>query len=341
LVNSDHLTNSQLLSSLAHPAPMPLADGVTGSRGNHDVVRVSAVLLGDDVGGAGGAKWKKSNGGRQISSLSNNVFDLLRGKFREGSLSHGKQEWSKLFASVDKSHSGSLDIGELLSCVRRVLHLTPTQISDDKGRDLFGMLDVGGSGSLALDDLLRFLNDVDDPEVGEAATKIQSHWRRVMVAVNVTVKFTMAGFEKRDTNYKEDGNMEHYTEDAVAKRKRLRHDPKIVAGLEKFYACFETSRSGCAVCDGDYPQEIPRAELIDVQVRMCRALFSDEDWNLTEARQAAEEDWEREVGAAGTSMPRETFLDSLFELADIWTLEVDRDEYDASSASSSIASRRC
>lgn len=47
---------------------------------------------------------------------------------------------------------------------------------------------------------------------------------------------------------------------------------------------------------------------------------------LEEARQAAEEDWAREVGAAAAAMPRETFLDSLFELADIWTLETYRDE---------------
>ena len=150
----------------------------------------------------------------------------------------------------------------------------------------------------------------------EAATRIQAIWRRNLVKILVVIHAKMG------KNYREEGNMEHYTTDSVAKRKALRDDPTIVDRLEHFYNCFAASRSG-----GGSANSIPRAELLAVQLSMCRALFSDDDWNLDEARQAVEEEWGREVGAAATTMPRATFLDSMFELADIWTVEIDRDEY--------------
>jgi len=67
--------------------------------------------------------------------------------------------------------------------------------------------------------------------------------------------------------------------------------------------------------------------VIAVQTKFCKALFDPEDWSLPEATQAAETEWAREMGATAQTMSRDMFFDSLFEIVDVWTLEIDSNEY--------------
>ena len=81
---------------------------------------------------------------------------------------------------------------------------------------------------------------------------------------------------------------------------------------------------------------------------MCKALFDEGEFDYDEVTKAAEADWAREVRArcatcrcassdpwnlaeqVGTSaqvISKESFLDSLFEVVDVWTLNIDVAEY--------------
>lgn len=56
---------------------------------------------------------------------------------------------------------------------------------------------------------------------------------------------------------------------------------------------------------------------MSVNLRIAKALFPPEEWDLTDAKAAVLDDWEREEGDS-LSMSKEDFFDSLFETVDIW-----------------------
>ena len=118
--------------------------------------------------------------------------------------------------------------------------------------------------------------------------------------------------------YLNDGNHEHYTEDAIAARAALRVHSEVVEWLERFWTTFVTVKTGGA--------ELKREEVLSVSVKMCKALFGPEEWDWAEAAEAAEADWEREIGV-GKAMTCTAFYDSLFEIADVWTVDIDVHEY--------------
>ena len=62
------------------------------------------------------------------------------------------------------------------------------------------------------------------------------------------------------------------------------------------------------------------------QLLACKALFDSEDWDQDEVVQAVEEDLEREIGDHPTMHPNE-FLNSLFEMVDVWTESINTEEY--------------
>jgi hypothetical protein len=132
-------------------------------------------------------------------------------------------------------------------------------------------------------------------------------------------KARKAGFQQEGvsaSDFKREGNNAHYTEWAIASRKRLRTNKSIVRWLQKYWDTFAS--------DGE---TIGRDAVIAVQTKFCKALFDPEDWSLPEATQAAETEWAREMGATAQTMSRDMFFDSLFEIVDVWTLEIDSNEY--------------
>jgi len=70
--------------------------------------------------------------------------------------SRGGKNYSKLFLTQDKDHSGSLDGDEFYSFIRRVLRLPFDTISDGNVAKLFKVLDQDKSGTVELEELLAF-----------------------------------------------------------------------------------------------------------------------------------------------------------------------------------------
>ena len=128
-------------------------------------------------------------------------------------------------------------------------------------------------------------------------------------------------------DFMKDGNEDHYTEEAVAERQKLRDHDNIVAWLKRYHSTFTSAKSA----HGGFGT-LERAEVLAVQVKMCKALFAPDEFVFSEAALAVEADWEREVGPISDpktplTMSRENFYDSLFEIADVWTMDICDLEY--------------
>ena len=128
-------------------------------------------------------------------------------------------------------------------------------------------------------------------------------------------------------DFMEDGNKDHYTEEAIAERQKLRDHENIVAWLKRYHSTFTSAKSA----HGGFGT-LERAEVLAVQVKMCKALFAPDEFVFSEAALAVEADWEREVGPISDpktplTMSREKFYDSLFEIADVWTMDICDLEY--------------
>ena len=148
-----------------------------------------------------------------------------------------------------------------------------------------------------------------------ALKKIQAAWRGALL----WKKVRKAGFQQHGVSastFKNEGNDAHYTDDALASRKSLRSNKTIVKWLTKYWNTFASKG-----------ETVEREAVIALQVKFCKALFDPDDWSLDECKQAAETEWEREMGSAAETMSREAFFDSLFEIVDVWTLEIDPTEY--------------
>ena len=61
--------------------------------------------------------------------------------------------------------------------------------------------------------------------------------------------------------------------------------------------------------------------------RIFRAMMA--DFDPSEADAILDDDWKHDCPAGATALPRETFQDAIFQLADVWTAGVDPEEYAA------------
>ena len=122
------------------------------------------------------------------------------------------------------------------------------------------------------------------------------------------------------SSYRTQGDASFETPAAHRARQELRGDAQIQQWLEKFYMCFRSpTKSGC----------VARAEYIAFQLRVVRVLLPEREFSARAAQGLAEADWERDTagGAGRQQMRKPEFFASLFELVDLWTETIDRDEY--------------
>ena len=124
----------------------------------------------------------------------------------------------------------------------------------------------------------------------------------------------------------------------------LRHNPHVSAALELWWSTAvsaipaaglnfspvgwrdDSSRPGSAppLRPRHLPATMRRSQYILASRKMYKALH--EIWDSEDAQASAEEDWERDSeGKPG--LDRARFYICWFELADLWTDDIDRDEY--------------
>ena len=105
-----------------------------------------------------------------------------------------------------------------------------------------------------------------------------------------------------------------YSEDAMRERIRLLHDPEVLQMLEQVWEATDTDGSN----------SIERGEYLVMHRKLVLAL--DPSVPPKEAFEAARDDWAKD-SAGKTSLDRERFFWSWFELADLWTGNFEPQKY--------------
>ncbi|RLN86958.1 hypothetical protein BBJ28_00004036 [Nothophytophthora sp. Chile5] len=113
--------------------------------------------------------------------------------------------------------------------------------------------------------------------------------------------------------YRKQGNRNLYSEENLLKRQQLMDNPKVLAAIARFWETFPcVRRGGETISEHDY---------VDVFVKFYKALVSPSEFSIPEARRIVEKDWARD-SIDGESMSKVLFFGSLFEVADIWTVDI-------------------
>lgn len=102
---------------------------------------------------------------------------------------------------------------------------------------------------------------------------------------------------------------EMYTADKLEQRHRLRTHTDVVEQLHRWWMLVQSAV-------GSAPT-ITRAQYLDVFSRIAKALLPPSEYDATEVEQSADEDWGRDA-AGRREMTRESFMDGMFELADLY-----------------------
>ena len=117
------------------------------------------------------------------------------------------------------------------------------------------------------------------------------------------------------------GDLAFYSKDSLKKRYELRHHDDVMEQLQLWwYTALRSMQSG-DVADA---HELVRERYVEVSIRIYKAMI--EDFDLREAEKSAADDWEHDSRGA-TTLGRERFMDSMFELADVWTHSMEPIEY--------------
>ena len=120
----------------------------------------------------------------------------------------------------------------------------------------------------------------------------------------------------------EQGDQEMYTQESLDQRYGVRHDPAVAQMLRTWWATVQRmlkalSKNPNRLCEDEYNV---------IFLKVYKLMMPAEDYVVSEARLAVHEDWVTDCGPRGF-LTRDTFIDALFELADVWTLTTEASEY--------------
>ncbi|EEY67422.1 sporangia induced hypothetical protein [Phytophthora infestans T30-4] len=118
--------------------------------------------------------------------------------------------------------------------------------------------------------------------------------------------------------YRKQGNRSLYTEENLLRRQKLMEDPGVLQTIERFWVTFPCIRQG--------GEAIPMHDYVDVFMKFYKALVTPSEFSIGEARYIVEKDWAKD-SIDGESMSKLLFFGSLFEVADIWTIDIGAAEY--------------
>ncbi|KAK1942458.1 hypothetical protein P3T76_005957 [Phytophthora citrophthora] len=118
--------------------------------------------------------------------------------------------------------------------------------------------------------------------------------------------------------YRKQGNHSLYTEENLLRRQKLMEDPNVLKAIQRFWETFTCIRRGA--------ETIPVHDYVDVFMKFYKALVTPSEFSVGEARFIVEKDWARD-SIDGENMSKLLFFGSLFEVADIWTVDISAHEY--------------
>jgi len=121
--------------------------------------------------------------------------------------------------------------------------------------------------------------------------------------------------QQKSTNISLQGNAEFYSIENLKRRKALKRHPQIVQVLQELWE----------LVNPDLENSLHKENFIALMIRL-HCLMNPKPGDLDNVMELAEEDWIRDAGGFDT-ISKQKFLESIFELIDIWTKSVTLEEY--------------
>ena len=168
------------------------------------------------------------------------------------------------------------------------------------------------------------------------SSDVLSSTQHRFVAISSVGKHGVLGFEKAGLNvatYQEEGGISLYSARSMRAREAARRDNLVQQLIKLFYQTCLLNTRYVTVHHG-----VMRGDWVDLHLKICKALVPAIEWDETKMRQTVELDWLRAIkknssassAAGGVDdihlMPRETFVESLTESVDIWSIGTTAEE---------------
>lgn len=154
---------------------------------------------------------------------------------------------------------------------------------------------------------------VDVPRISAtAASSVQSQVQKLVAAGHVVAELDPTS--GTEVTYRHQGNLDHYTEDNLAKRISLQQHPNMIALTQRLWSC--------ALQDGE-----TKLTFADYETYMlCLHRLVLPDFDIAASKELIMVDWKRDCGEKDY-LDYSFFHLSMFELVDLWTDTVDPEDY--------------
>ena len=188
----------------------------------------------------------------------------------------------ELFDAFDTDGGGAISAEELGAALRKM----GAEPSNEELEDLVRSCDADGNGEISFHEFANVLmhNASTESYPGGDGQPAGSHHRHMD-----SIKEIAAAFEQYRVSstkeYRQTGDQSMQSHANMEKRRELRTNPTILRALKTYWGMLSAGASS-----------IPKEKVTEFQLRLCKALFDDEDWDLGFAKQIVEEDWVREMG---------------------------------------------
>ncbi|KAL4099720.1 hypothetical protein PRIC1_007520 [Phytophthora ramorum] len=191
--------------------------------------------------------------------------------------------------------------------IRALINLRRTPLS------LSSAVKAASSVSNGSGDLRRNSAVLEVPRISAAgASTVQSQVQKLVAEGRVVAEVDRtSGME---VTYRQQGNLDHYTEDNLAKRVSLQQDPHMIALTQRLW--------NCALRNGD--KKLKYGDYETYMLCLHRLILP--EFDIAASKELIADDWKRDSG-------EQDYLDyaffhlSMFELVDLWTDTVDPEDY--------------
>ncbi|KAL4170895.1 hypothetical protein KRP22_008998 [Phytophthora ramorum] len=191
--------------------------------------------------------------------------------------------------------------------IRALINLRRTPLS------LSSAVKAASSVSNGSGDLRRNSAVLEVPRISAAgASTVQSQVQKLVAEGRVVAEVDRtSGME---VTYRQQGNLDHYTEDNLAKRVSLQQDPHMIALTQRLW--------NCALRNGD--KKLKYGDYETYMLCLHRLILP--EFDIAASKELIADDWKRDSGEQDY-LDYAVFHLSMFELVDLWTDTVDPEDY--------------
>lgn len=94
--------------------------------------------------------------------ISDAMLEKIRNMLKAASYDSSGRNWTKLFGSYDKDHSGELDVSEIIDIMRRKAKVSKEDAPDSALLHVFQMIDADGSGLITNEEFREWVEPPDE-----------------------------------------------------------------------------------------------------------------------------------------------------------------------------------